>query len=754
MPPRCTPAPMLPRRKVLATALLLAASPVLPALAAPAADANVVDFDTVVVTAAGFDQKITDAPASISVITREELERKQFGNLAEALGEVEGVDIGQGTGKTGGLDISIRGMPSAYTLVLIDGRRQNNGGDITPNGFGETANGFMPPLSAIERIEVIRGPMSTLYGSDAVGGVVNIITRSVADSWSGSVGLNHTFHENRDYGASSAANIYVTGPLAEDRLGLAIRGSIHERDSSDLSFDDGSVVSRRGAAAVEGRSTHWGARLTLTPNDFHEVSLDLDQGRQVYNNDDCQLGTLDGWGGNAVAGCTVPDDSASGYADELRFERTQAVLAHRGSLDIGRWESALTYKTTETEGRTIPGTIGQAWTNFPDIVGGAPRTLESTDLIVDTKLVAPVGERHTLTIGGQYIDAEVEDGITAERFERSSWALFLEDEWRLTDALGLTFGGRYEDHDAFGGHFSPRAYLTWAASDNWTIKGGASRGYRTPSVNQLHDGINGATAQGRTITIGSPHLQPETSDNLEIGFYFDSHAGFNANLTLFHTEFEDMISTGTPVPNCWAASGPNLPGCLDLGSGFTQDSFAQNTNVGEAESRGVELAARWEFAPRWSLGGNWTWTDTEQKSGADRGAPFTNQANHMLNASLDWEATDTLSLWLRGEYQGERERFTSLRDNLSASDRAILDGLGPLRSWTQLHLGGAWRASDNVTVNATIYNLLDKDFLDGDYYTTDAGDTGWGSYYAQIGRGTTGTIQEGRRLWLSVNVAF
>ena len=751
---RCIPVSRRPRRSALACALLLAGCPVANALAAPASDASVVDFDTVVVTAAGFEQKITDAPASISVITREDLERRQFGNLAEALGEVEGVDIGQGTGKTGGLNISIRGMPSAYTLVLIDGRRQNNGGDITPNGFGETANGFMPPLSAIERIEVIRGPMSTLYGSDAVGGVVNIITRSVPDTWSGSVGLNHTFQENRDYGSSSGANVYLAGPLASDRLGLAVRGSIHERGASDLSFEDGNVVSRRGAAAVEGRSTSWGARLTLTPNDFHEVSLDLDQGRQVYDNDDCQLGTLDGWGGNAVAGCTVPSDSASGYADELRFERTQAVLAHHGSLDIGHWESALTYKTTETEGRTIPGTIGLAWTNFPGIVGGAPRKLESTDLILDTRLVAPLGESHTLTVGGQYIDAEVEDGIAVERFERSSWALFLEDEWRLGDALGFTFGGRYEDHDAFGGHFSPRAYLTWAASDSWTIKGGFSRGYRTPSVNQLHDGINGATAQGRTITIGSPHLQPETSDNFEIGFYFDNHAGFNANLTLFHTEFEDMISTGTPVPNCWAASGPNLPGCLDLGSGFTQDSFAQNTNVGEAESRGAEFAARWDFAPRWSIGGNWTWTDTEQKSGADRGAPFTNQANHIVNASLDWDATDTLSLWLRGEYQGERDRFTSLRDNLSASDRAILDGLGPLKSWTQFHLGGSWRASDRVTFNATIYNLLDKDFLEGGYYPLADGESGWGSYYAQIGRSTTGTIQEGRRLWLSVNLEF
>lgn len=748
MHPRST---ATPRRALLAAAIVLACA------AAPVAaedDASPVDFDKIVVTAAGFEQKITDAPASISVISREDLERRQYGNLAEALGEVEGVDIRQGTGKTGGLDISIRGMPSAYTLVLVDGRRQNNGGEITPNGFGETSNSFMPPLSAIERIEVIRGPMSTLYGSDAVGGVVNIITRRVADSWSGSIGLDHTFHENRDYGATTGANVYIAGPLAKDLLGLAVRGSSHERGASDLSFEDGSVVSRRGAAAVEGRNSNWGARLTLTPNEFHEVSLDMEQGRQVYDNDNCQLGTLDGWGGNAVAGCTAPSNAANGYAEELRFDRDQAVLAHRGSYEFGLWDTALTWKTTETIGRTIPGTIGQAWDNFPGIVGGAPRKLESTDLVLDTRLVSAIGDSHTLTVGGQYMDAEVDDGITTERFERSSWAVFVEDEWHLTDPLRLTFGGRYEDHDAFGGHFSPRAYLTFAASDSWTIKGGVARGYRTPSVNDLHDGINGATGQGRTITIGSPQLKPEKSTNYEIGFYFDGADGFNANLTLFQTDFKDMISSGVPVPNCWSATDPNLPGCLDMGSGFTQDSFAQSTNVGEAESRGVEFATRWEFAPRWSVGGNWTWTDTEQKSGPDRGAQFTNQANHVLNASLDWEATDDLSLWLRGEYQGERDRFTNLYSNLSAADRAIVDGLGRLRSYTQFHLGGSYRASENVTLNATVYNLLDKDFLDGDYYLTNTGAQGWGSYYAQIGRGTTGTIQEGRRLWLSINVGF
>ncbi|HLR77506.1 MAG TPA: TonB-dependent receptor plug domain-containing protein, partial [Burkholderiaceae bacterium] len=145
-----------------------------------AQEGPVQEFDTIVVTASGFEQDITQAPASISVVTRKELEEKSFTDLADALRDVEGIDVRGNTGKTGNLNISIRGMPSEYTLILIDGRRQNVAGDVTPNGFGDTSTGFMPPLSAIERIEVIRGPMSTLYGADAMGGVVNIITRKVA----------------------------------------------------------------------------------------------------------------------------------------------------------------------------------------------------------------------------------------------------------------------------------------------------------------------------------------------------------------------------------------------------------------------------------------------------------------------------------------------------------------------------------------------------------------------------------------------
>ncbi len=83
------------------------------------------------------------------------------------------------------------------------------------------------------------------------------------------------------------------------------------------------------------------------------------------------------------------------------------------------------------------------------------------------------------TIGGQYIDAELQDGTAGDiTFEQTSWALFAEDEWMLRDDLALTLGGRYEHHDAFGGHFSPRGYLVWNTTPEWTLKGGVSRGYK------------------------------------------------------------------------------------------------------------------------------------------------------------------------------------------------------------------------------------------------------------------------------------
>lgn len=143
-------------------------------------------LDTSVVSASGFSQDIKEAPASISIVKKEDLENKPYRDVAEAIADIPGVDLFASKGKTGTYQITMRGI-TGYTLILIDGRRQSVGGDVGPNGFTEITSSFLPPISAIERIEIIKGPMSTLYGSDALGDVVNIITKKSPEKWGLSV---------------------------------------------------------------------------------------------------------------------------------------------------------------------------------------------------------------------------------------------------------------------------------------------------------------------------------------------------------------------------------------------------------------------------------------------------------------------------------------------------------------------------------------------------------------------------------------
>src|SRR5690606_31074341 len=120
--------------------------------------------------------------------------------LIDAVRDLEGVDVGETSDKTGQRTISIRGMGSDYTLALINGKRQNNHGDIYPNSFGGNQFNHIPPLDTVERIEVIRGPASTLYGADALGGVINIITKPVSPVWSGSATVGRSFQEDSRFG--------------------------------------------------------------------------------------------------------------------------------------------------------------------------------------------------------------------------------------------------------------------------------------------------------------------------------------------------------------------------------------------------------------------------------------------------------------------------------------------------------------------------------------------------------------------------
>src|SRR5690606_40544229 len=136
------------------------------------------------VTATRTDRSVVDAPASISVISGEDLRAAPVADLTDALRELPGVSLTAGS--QGRRAISLRGMDSSYTLILIDGRRVNSSEAVFRHNDFDIG---MLPVEVIERIEVVRGAMSSLYGSDALGGVVNIITRKVGDRWTGGVSM-------------------------------------------------------------------------------------------------------------------------------------------------------------------------------------------------------------------------------------------------------------------------------------------------------------------------------------------------------------------------------------------------------------------------------------------------------------------------------------------------------------------------------------------------------------------------------------
>jgi len=719
---KSSPAMLFPRIKALAViCAVVFMLNALTAFADPRQEAVEHQLADVVVTASGFEQALVEAPASITVITREQLEQKQVRNIAEALRGIEGIDISgvdARSNKTGNQTISLRGLPSQYTLILIDGRRQNTPGTVAPNAFDDSATAFMPPVAAIERIEVIRGPMSTLYGSDAMGGVVNIITRRPTGQWAGAVALDTTFQSDSEFGGNHAASAFLNGPILGDTLALQLYGRAFERAESRVRWpgQNESLVDNRtmGQSPVGADIFTYGGKFLFAPNPDHEIILGGDTTRQTYNNDRGQIGRIRRTDAGALR---------DGYDTELGFNRDQYYLGHTSRFAFGLLGSSLMRNETDTTGRTIP----EAAATPESGRRGAPRTLKSVNTVLDTKLVSSIGP-NTLSIGGQWWEAELTDGIPDATFKNRQWATFIENEWRIVRSLALTVGARYDDHDAFSGRVTPRGYLVWNTTDQWTLKGGVAKGYRTPWLEQLHDGIIGYGNNGQTPLFGNPDLKPETSTNYELSAHFDSHSWLLAHVTVFRSEIKDKIERPT-------------------GAGSTVTA-----NIGEAVVQGVEIGTGIRFARDWSVTANYTYTDSEVTTsgvqGINKGDPLFHTPEHMVNATLGWQATRHLNTWISAEYRSERFRADNFHEpHLGGQATGAKAVLGDFKAYTLLHLGGVYRFTEKVTLNATIYNLLDKNFVDyRPYHRDDTNTIAYSNVY--------NTILEPRRLFVGLNVAF
>lgn len=780
------------------------ASTAIQALAAPVASGDPNTLDTVVVTAAGFEQKLTDAPASISVITREDLAKRPYMTLLDAVRDLEGVDVGETRDKTGQGTISMRGMGSDYTLILVNGRRQNNHGDIYPNNFGGNQFNHIPPLDAIERIEVIRGPASTLYGADAMGGVINVITKKNLDSWSGSLSLSRTIETDDQFGDDATADFFVTGPLVKGLLNLSARGSWYQRDASNPVYapvtDPAGVTHTRplgfgaGGKTVDNTNKAAGASLEWILAQNQSLTFDYDTSKQEYDNgtkinddgeEEYPVGTVDSlasiWAaGNACLGAAGANANACranggtwgrranprvGYGPTQEFTREGWSITHDGKWAFGNSLVSLAHIATNNDGRTLPFTVAEreqllamfdgtgqyAGMSLADrralaestFLPRPKRTLESRQYTLDAKLDIPwqARGRHTSVLGTQVIRGELEDGVFGMEAgtpsaiqEHNMYSLFAEDTWYVVEPLAVTYGLRYDDHEVFGSQVSPRLYGVWTLSEQWTVKGGVSTGFKTPKTTQLYDGITGFGGQGTTPLFGNPDLQPETSTSTELAVYWQHPDGHNFNATVFRNEFDDKLST--------ESCGANLALACPTGEyaelGYVTGSVP--VNIDEAVVQGAELAGRWQVAERFGLRANYTYTDSEQRSGTSKGLPLGNSAKHMANATLDWQATERFNLFLSAELRSKRYR------GVDATTRQPLYW----KDYEVFHLGASYELAEWVTVNARINNLLDRDFTSYQYSFLDAGDGSW----TLSAQDDYNNKDKARNVWVSVNFSF
>ncbi len=757
------------------------------------AEEQPIELDKFVVTAAGYEQKVVDAPASISVITQEDLRSRPYVTLLDAVRELEGVDVGETRDKTGQGTISIRGMGADYTLILIDGRRQNNHGDIYPNNFGGNQFNHIPPLDAIERIEVIRGPASTLYGADALGGVINIITKKVTDDWTGSASISRTFQEYDEYGADTTADFNVAGPLIENVLGMELRGSIYKRDASEPEYDsvtdpNGDEQTRelgfgRGGKTTDNTNKSIGIGFNWNVADNQSLTFDYDTSKQVYDNEPLAdgsfpLGTVDSidtiW--QDRGGVVSP---RSGYAQDQEFTRDQWAISHEGEWSFGNSLVSLQNIETNNNGRTIPLSVSERlllqemYDGTGDYAGLSEderraiaedtflprpeRTMESSQYVLDAKLELPVQDLagdHLFIVGGQYVDAELTDGVFGREegdsgrvSDFTTYSLFAEDSWTMVPDFTLTAGLRYDDHDAFGSNVSPRLYAVYSLTPEWTVKGGVSSGYKTPKTTDLYDGIIGFGGQGTFPFAGNPDLEPEKSRNTEAAIYWESMENRHSfNATIFHNRFEDKIARSDSVPTC-AQTGGERP-CVNLGE-YEQLGgrliLSQPINIDDALIRGAEVAGRLQIIDSLALRGNYTYTDSRQLSGSQEGQPLTNTAEHMSNVTLEWDINAKLSAQLTNETR-------------SARFRGVDENNDPLyyKDYRVLNLGANYAVNSYFSVYARINNLLDEDFTTYSVRYDDANDDG------VFDAGDDEVIFEDdynnkdkrRNLWIGLNVRF
>ncbi|CAB5703138.1 Colicin I receptor precursor [Delftia tsuruhatensis] len=647
------------------------------ACAGLAAHAQTVDgkadtaLSTVVVTASGTAVDIKEAPASISVITREDIERKPVTSIGELLSTIPGVTGGlSGTGAQS--KIKLRGLPEKYTLVLVDGKRQGSSAGINyRDDLGQQDLDWISP-EMIERIEVVRGPMSSLYGSDAMGGVINIITRKIGKRWSGSTSLNYSKPSDGDRGDTRQLGFNISGPLSEN-FGLRLGGNYTDRASDEGT--GGFPGSYRSTGGSRKQNLNALLNWQLTPDQV--IGIEAAQGIQRARGSDAR---------------TASGDQVVSPWGLSKLEQTKFGISHDGRWGDMTSKLNLVHNKYEDKGDTIGN--------------------NSKETTLDGRIDKPLklwGVDQAMTLGMQWRRESLDNRdtiglapidytgrpVSGSGLSATTWALFGEDQIFLRENLALTLGLRMDHHEKYGSNWSPRAYLVYHPASEWTVRGGISRGFRAPGLKEnsasaaTQSGGNGCRSlagMGWTSTsvnadgtrgcymAGNPDLQPETSTNFELGTSWDRN-GWALGATYFHTNFKNKIDYQP----------------LGFYNGFWWTRMA---NAQRARTRGLEAFVNVPIAK--GLTWNTNITKMFESKNLTTGASLLAVPELSIYSALQWQIRQGWSAMFSARHVGKEVVTTGTATTFA-------------KAYTTFDVSMNYNLTDALTLRAGIINLTDKE---------------------------------------------
>lgn len=644
-------------------------------LAAPAADLppdpeKTPILDEVIVSARGTDSLISQTPGGVGVVTRDAIAEQQPVSLTDAARRIPGVETSSDA--AWGSAINIRGLGRNSVVFLIDGCRVNTATDI--NGqFG------MIPPGDIERIEVLKGPISALYGSGAIGGVVNVITKK------GRFAPSPQWHGN----AAVAWNGNPEG--TESRLDLSFNhpdvwtyaaGSY--RDFNSYDSGDGERIANSQFRDAYGKAAVGCRWSDLNTTEFQAQYF---EGRNI---------------GIPGKGLSLPE------GPDVTYPRTSRALLHlthtlspeSGSLSESRLN--LFYQKIQRRARlddfpaaaplaeNRPGadhaTWGLKWQNVLEL------------------------DAHTLVAGLDLWQWDIGDSERYKRFKNGlsgvdsslgdlkqfSGGVFAEDDWAFGDDWKLNLGGRLdyiaaesddlyswidppspatpvvlkregEDYDDIG--WNAHIGLTWNFWRDWSMTAISAAGYRAPDLMDRFKYIN---LGGGIELYGNPELDPERSLFFEYGLHYVSKR-LRLSASAYANCLDDLITEKA-----------------------VSDTVRQMQNVDEARIYGAEASGEWWFAPVWSVYANLAYTDGENTT-TDEPLPFIPPLNGLLG--LRWEPN--AGWWGRIEMEWAAEQDDAPDDREQSA------------GWTTVNLRAGYRfqtAGLRHAVMAGVDNLFDRDY--------------------------------------------